>query len=100
MSSSAAQPEFTGAYTPEATTRASGSLSAGIEIIGTWIGPYQLLEKLGEGGMGTVFLAEQVEPVRRRVALKIIKAGMDSAQVLARFEAERQVLALMDHPNI
>lgn len=64
------------------------------------IGPYYLLEKLGAGGMGEVFLAEQVEPVRRKVALKVIKAGMDSNEVLARFEAERQTLALMEHPNI
>ena len=67
---------------------------------GTQIGPYKLLQHLGAGGMGVVFLAEQQEPVRRHVALKIIKAGMDSAHVLARFEAERQALALMDHPNI
>ncbi len=64
------------------------------------IGPYKLLEKLGEGGMGTVWVAEQTEPVRRRVALKVIKAGMDSELVLQRFEAERQALALMDHRNI
>ena len=64
------------------------------------IGPYRLLQELGEGGMGTVFLAEQQHPVERRVALKIIKAGMDSRQVLARFEAEEQALAMMDHPNI
>jgi serine/threonine protein kinase len=67
---------------------------------GTRIGPYKLLERIGEGGMGEVWMAEQTEPVRRRVALKVIKAGMDSAQVVARFEAERQALALMDHPNI
>jgi WD40 repeat protein/serine/threonine protein kinase len=67
---------------------------------GTLIGPYKLLEQIGEGGMGTVFMAEQTAPVRRKVALKIIKPGMDSAQVIARFEAERQALALMDHPNI
>src|SRR5207237_3027258 len=67
---------------------------------GSRIGPYKLLQELGEGGMGTVFLAEQEQPVKRRVALKIIKAGMDSARVLARFEAERQALAMMDHPNI
>ncbi len=63
-------------------------------------GRYKLLEPIGEGGMGTVWLAEQIEPVRRRVAIKLVKAGMDSRQVLARFEAERQALALMDHPNI
>jgi serine/threonine protein kinase/tetratricopeptide (TPR) repeat protein len=70
------------------------------EVVGSVVGPYKLLQKLGEGGMGTVFLAEQEQPVKRRVALKIIKAGLDSAHVLARFEAERQALALMDHPNI
>ncbi|MGL4554510.1 MAG: protein kinase domain-containing protein, partial [Gemmataceae bacterium] len=64
------------------------------------VGPYRLVEPIGEGGMGTVFLAEQTEPVRRQVAVKLIKPGMDSRQVLARFEAERQALALMDHPNI
>jgi serine/threonine protein kinase len=67
---------------------------------GTVIGPYKLLEVLGEGGMGVVYMAEQARPVRRRVALKIIKPGMDTRQVIARFEAERQALALMDHPNI
>ncbi|MHC4943385.1 MAG: protein kinase domain-containing protein [Planctomycetota bacterium] len=67
---------------------------------GTKIGPYKLLQKIGEGGFGMVYMAEQVEPVRRKVALKIIKLGMDSKQVIARFEAERQALALMDHPNI
>jgi eukaryotic-like serine/threonine-protein kinase len=67
---------------------------------GERMGPYKLLQKLGEGGMGTVWLAEQSEPVRRMVALKVIKAGMDSAHVIARFEAERQALAVMDHPNI
>ena len=67
---------------------------------GTRIGPYELLQQLGEGGMGTVFLAEQDQPVKRRVALKIIKVGMDTRQVIARFEQERQALALMDHPHI
>ncbi len=67
---------------------------------GAAIGPYTILEEIGEGGMGVVFLAEQERPVRRRVALKVIKPGMDSRQVVARFEAERQALALMDHPNI
>jgi serine/threonine protein kinase len=70
------------------------------ESSGNWIGPYKLLQKLGEGGMGTVYVAQQERPVARRVALKIIKAGMDSAHVIARFEQERQALALMDHPNI
>src|SRR5580692_13006092 len=63
-------------------------------------GKYKLLEALGEGGMGAVFMAQQTQPVKRVVALKLIKLGMDSRQVLARFEAERQALALMDHPNI
>jgi serine/threonine protein kinase/tetratricopeptide (TPR) repeat protein len=67
---------------------------------GGQVGPYRLLQRIGEGGMGEVWLAEQTRPVRRQVALKIIKAGMDSAQVVARFEAERQALALMDHPAI
>ena len=67
---------------------------------GTVIGPYKLLQQIGEGGMGTVFMAEQTQPVQRKVALKLIKSGMDSRLVIARFEAERQALALMDHPNI
>ncbi len=64
------------------------------------IGRYKLLEQIGEGGFGVVYMAEQLEPVKRRVALKIIKLGMDTKQVIGRFEAERQALALMDHPNI
>ena len=79
-----------------APTQALSSL----EKPGTQIGPYKLLQVLGEGGMGTVFMAEQKEPVKRRVALKIIKPGMDTQQVIARFEAERQALAMMEHPNI
>jgi WD40 repeat protein/serine/threonine protein kinase len=67
---------------------------------GTVIGPYKLLEQIGEGGFGVVFMAEQTQPVRRKVALKVLKPGMDTRQVVARFEAERQALALMDHPNI
>src|SRR6202166_1725247 len=70
------------------------------EKAGTIIGPYKLLQKIGEGGMGTVFMAEQTHPVQRKVALKVIKPGMDSRQVIARFEAERQALAMMDHVNI
>ncbi len=70
------------------------------ETPGTVIGPYKLLQQIGEGGMGTVFMAEQTQPVQRKVALKVIKAGMDSRQVIARFEAERQALAMMDHVNI
>ena len=64
------------------------------------IGPYKILEVIGEGGMGNVYMAEQIEPVHRKVALKVIKTGMDSKSVIARFDAERQALALMDHPNI
>src|SRR5262249_29716589 len=67
---------------------------------GTVIGPYKLMEQIGEGGMGLGFVAEQQQPVRRKVALKVIKPGMDSRQVVARFEAERQALAVMDHTNI
>jgi serine/threonine protein kinase/tetratricopeptide (TPR) repeat protein len=70
------------------------------ECPGTTLGPYKLLEEIGEGGFGMVYLAEQTEPIRRTVALKVIKAGMDTRQALARFEAERQALALMNHPNI
>src|SRR5262249_7423745 len=66
---------------------------------GATIGPYKLLQLIGEGGMGTVYMAEQTEPVQRKVALKLIKSGLDSRDVIARFEAERQALALMDHPN-
>src|SRR5881296_1147737 len=66
----------------------------------TVIGNYKLLEKLGEGGFGVVYMAEQQQPVKRRVALKIIKVGLDTREVVARFEAERQALAMMDHPNI
>src|SRR3990172_1823491 len=77
---------------------------AGISFIpegpGETIGRYQLLEEIGEGGFGVVYMAEQQEPVRRKVALKIIKPGMDTRQVIARFEAERQALAMMDHPSI
>ncbi len=71
-----------------------------IQPLGTLIGRYKLLEKIGEGGFGVVYMAEQQQPVRRKVALKIIKPGMDTREVIARFEAERQALALMDHPNI
>jgi serine/threonine protein kinase/Tol biopolymer transport system component len=71
-----------------------------IETCGSFIGRYKLLQEIGEGGFGRVFMAEQTEPVHRKVALKIVKAGMDTREVIARFEAERQALALMDHPNI
>lgn len=78
----------------ESTTVVTG------ESIGESIGPYKLLQKLGEGGMGAVYMAERLEPVKQRVALKVIKSGMDSKKFVARFEAERQALAMMDHPNI
>jgi WD40 repeat protein/serine/threonine protein kinase len=84
------------AATPAATS-ADGPIA---ERPGSVIGPYKLKELIGEGGMGLVFVAEQREPVRRKVALKVIKPGMDTRDVIARFEAERQALALMDHPNI
>jgi serine/threonine protein kinase len=87
--------------TDPAEPLAFGALAvAPVEGPGSVIGPYKLLEVLGEGGMGVVYMAEQTKPVRRKVALKIIKPGMDTRQVIARFEAERQALALMDHPAI
>src|SRR5881628_1548385 len=96
---------------PAQDTHASGADLLGKTIVpsgsdtvtertGTMIGRYKLLQQIGEGGFGTVFMAEQLEPVQRKVALKIIKAGMDTREIIARFEAERQALALMDHPNI
>src|SRR5262249_44245355 len=81
---------------PDGVTQATESTARSTE----WIGPYRLLQCVGEGGMGEVWLAEQARPVHRQVALKIIKAGMDTARVVARFEAERQALALMSHPAI
>ncbi len=94
----AAEPGFLEA--PAVGVAATFDLPEGDEQPGTVIGRYKLLEQVGEGGMGVVYVAEQTEPVRRRVALKIIKPGMDTKQVIARFEAERQALAMMDHPNI
>src|SRR5438046_3235925 len=90
---------------PAAESAATGALpnaaqASPPEAPGTIIGPYKLLQQIGEGGMGTVFMAEQSHPIQRKVALKIIKAGMDSKQVIARFEARRQALAMMDHVNI
>src|SRR5688572_23420563 len=76
------------------------SMAALSEKPGDTIGRYKLLQQIGEGGCGVVYMAEQLDPVRRKVALKIIKLGMDSKSVIARFEAERQALALMNHPNI
>ena len=81
-------------------TAGTGTPGAAAAAVPGVIGPYHLLQLLGEGGMGLVYLAEQREPLVRRVALKLIKPGMDTREVLARFEAERQALALMDHPNI
>src|SRR5258708_25597445 len=81
---------------PEDITHAQEPLARAVETMG----PYRLLQRLGEGGMGEVWLAEETRPIHRQVALKIIKAGMDTAQVVARFEAERQALALMSHPAI
>jgi serine/threonine protein kinase len=94
----------------EPCARASGAAGAAVQGVtmgdaiserpGSVIGPYKLLQQIGEGGMGTVWMAQQTEPVKRVVALKLVKAGMDSKQVVARFEAERQALAMMDHVNI
>lgn len=85
---------------PDASPTVAHDPSPPAEGSGAVIGPYKLLEEIGEGGMGVVYMAEQAHPMRRRVALKVIRPGMDSRQVTARFEAERQALALMDHPNI
>jgi serine/threonine protein kinase/WD40 repeat protein len=91
-----------GPLPPEAAARAFGFAleSRAEENSGNWIGQYKLLQKLGEGGFGVVWMAEQQQPIRRRVAVKIIKVGMDTDEVITRFEAERQALALMEHPNI
>ena len=82
----------------EATTAKSGASPA--QVLPDHIGPYKILDFLGEGGMGVVYLAEQEQPIRRKVALKVIKLGMDTKEVIARFESERQALAMMNHPNI
>ena len=81
-------------------THSIESLTPPTEEAGAMIGRYKLLQQIGQGGFGTVWMAEQLEPVKRRVALKIIKLGMDTREVIARFEAERQALAMMEHPNI
>src|SRR6266481_6213407 len=91
--------DFLGRSAAGRPARAAQALPAG-EKPGDRIGHYKLLQQIGEGGCGVVYMAEQEEPVRRRVALKIIKPGMDTKSVIARFEAERQAVALMDHPNI
>jgi cytochrome c-type biogenesis protein CcmH/NrfG len=88
----------TGPFDPQSPESATAAAPG--EGPGTVIGPCKLLEQIGEGGFGVVFMAQQQEPIRRKVALKVLKPGMDSKQVIARFEAERQALALMDHPNI
>src|SRR5262245_35797907 len=85
---------------PAVDLAVTADLPSAVEHPGTVIGPYKLREQIGEGGMGVVYVAEQTHPLRRKVALKIIKPGMDTRQVIARFEAERQALAMMDHPNI
>src|SRR5438067_1603079 len=91
---------------PAAESPATGAIPGAAEHAsppeapGALIGPYKLIEPIGEGGMGTVWMAQQTAPVKRLVAVKVIKAGSDSKQVIARFEAERQALALMDHANI
>ncbi len=90
-------PPFDGGEAVPPTTRLGGDMG---EHLGQWIGPYKLLDVIGEGGFGVVFLAERREPMIQRVALKIIKPGMDSKAVIARFEQERQALAVMDHPNV
>jgi tetratricopeptide (TPR) repeat protein len=96
----AAQEAFTGEYTPPPADPPPEAAPCSELLPGTMVGPYKLLQEIGEGGMGTVWMAQQTEPVKRLVALKVIKPGMDSRQVIARFEAERQALALMDHPHI
>jgi len=85
--------------TPEAA-EPTNVLPPSFEKAGDRIGRYKLLQQIGEGGCGVVYMAEQEEPVSRRVALKVIKLGMDTKSVIARFEAERQALAMMDHPNV
>jgi WD40 repeat protein/serine/threonine protein kinase len=85
---------------PHAVSGGTQAYESAGEGPGSTIGPYKVLQQIGEGGMGAVYMAEQEQPVRRKVALKIVKSGLDSAQVIARFEAERQALAMMDHPNI
>ena len=90
----------TSSFNPHHAASSAPSPAFQTEAVGTKIGPYRLVQQLGEGGMGTVWVAEQTEPFKRRVALKLIKPGLDTTQVIRRFEAERQALALMDHSNI
>jgi serine/threonine protein kinase/WD40 repeat protein len=105
LSASEAARDDTSASRPVSATAAAAALRIALdeqpeETAGATIGPYKLLQPIGQGGFGTVWMAEQQEPIRRRVALKVIKLGMDTREVIARFEAERQALALMEHPNI
>src|SRR5437868_10853707 len=100
MSVSAPQADRHGPTVPDGSTDPAAFAPDMTDISGACIGRYKLLQKIGEGGFGTVFMAEQQRPVRRKVVLKIIKLGMDTREVIARFEAERQALAMMDHPNI
>jgi serine/threonine protein kinase/lipopolysaccharide biosynthesis regulator YciM len=93
-------PVAPGSGGPDTASAPGGDVTGLSEIVGTRVGPYELVRKLGEGGMGAVWVAEQSEPVRRRVALKVIKPGMDSERIIRRFGQERQALALMDHENI
>src|SRR5262249_9306186 len=94
------EPDLAGSEPGSNHAQAFGAISGVTESATEMISRYRLLQQIGEGGFGVVYLAEQREPVKRRVALKIIKLGMDTRQVIARFEVERQALALMDHPNI
>jgi serine/threonine protein kinase len=89
-----------GGFLPDLGTGIKPAAPSGQDAVSSFIGRYKLLEKVGEGGCGAVYIAEQTEPVRRRVALKIIKLGMDTKAVVSRFEGERQALAMVDHPNI
>ena len=93
-------PNATGSFAPASPADAPQETPPGQEKPGMVIGPYKLLQQIGEGGFGIVFMAEQTQPLLRKVALKVIKTGMDSRQIIARFEAERQALAMMDHANI
>lgn len=98
-----AQPKLGRFLEPDQRNAPENALAATMPLestaaVGDRVGPYKLLERIGEGGMGEVWVADQQEPIKRRVALKLIKPGMDSRSVLARFEAERQALAVMDHP--
>src|SRR6516164_8828839 len=90
----------TGAYSPNDPNQTEDYGDPTARVGSVLAGKYKLIEEIGAGGMGRVFMAQQTEPVKRAVAVKVIKAGMDSRAVLVRFEAERQALAMMDHPNI